>query len=58
MNSRVYEEWHHKLVASGHGPNTYYRVFIGTVNWAKSPGGMMTAITVLLIKIAFLIVIL
>lgn len=48
MNSPVYEEWHHRLVKSGHGPNTYYRVFNGTVNWAKSPGGMLPAIAVLI----------
>ncbi|CCH57699.1 hypothetical protein BN8_p06908 (plasmid) [Fibrisoma limi BUZ 3] len=46
MNSPVYEEWSHRLVQSGHGPNTYYRVFKGTVNWSKSPGGMKPAIIV------------
>ena len=48
MKSPVYEEWHHRLVQSGHGPDTYYRIFKGTVNWAKSPGGMLPAITVLI----------
>ncbi|MFC5413159.1 hypothetical protein ACFPMF_27810 [Larkinella bovis] len=48
MKSPVYEEWSHKLIKSGHGPNTYYRIFKGTVNWAKSPGGMLRATTVLI----------
>ena len=46
----VYEEWDHELVESGHNSSgtVYYRVFKGTVNWEKKPGGMKPAIVVMM----------
>ncbi len=42
----VYEEWSHTLVRASHGPDVFYRVFSGTVNWGGGPSDMQRAIVV------------
>ena len=44
----VYEPWETRLVPSGHGPEIYYYVFLGTVNSERIGGGERVAITVLM----------
>ena len=44
--ANVYEEWGSELIPSSHGENINYRVFHGTVNWAKTADGMMPALVV------------
>lgn len=43
----VYESWDQRLVrALGHGPSVHYRIFIGTVNWDRTPDTLQRAIVV------------
>jgi hypothetical protein len=45
IRTPVYEEWSHEMVpATGHGPDIWYRIFWGTVNWGQEPDGMKRAI--------------
>lgn len=44
----VYEEWESEVLPMSGVPNTYYRVFRGTVNWDRQPDTMRTAVCVLI----------
>lgn len=42
----IHDEWHCVLVQSSHGPNVFYRVSFGTVNWQRRGGGEAPAYVV------------